>query len=78
MKEKLRKAYRRELQNALKAGSIDWLDKSSQAVNTCIDKMFTAIAKPNLADWLKYNPALKAACKSVGIKSSRELRAIFA
>lgn len=78
MIEKLRQAYRRELRNALDKGILDWPDKSDQAIEACIAKMFTAITSPARNDWLKYNPTLKAACKSVGIKSSPELRAIFA
>lgn len=77
MKEKLRKAYARELKSGLKSGELDWPDKSETAIQGCINKMFKAISSPARNDWLKYNTALKRACRSIGIKSSPELRAIF-
>lgn len=41
------------------------------------DKMLNAIREGGRSDWLRYNNALKMACKRVGIKTSKELREII-
>jgi len=41
------------------------------------DKMFKAIENGGKQDWIKYNEALKEACKNKGIKTSRELRELI-
>jgi len=43
-------------------------------VEVTVDKMIAAVRKPARNDWLKYNPSMKQAAKSIGITTSPRLR----
>lgn len=47
---------------------------SSKTAEELVDMMLVAINRGTREDWLKYNPVMKAAAASVGIKKSPELR----
>lgn len=54
---------------------------TGQSPEEIADKMFSAIGRNARAGgrnaWMPYNPALKDACKKVGIKKDKELRDLF-
>ena len=70
--EKIRDAYQKELRKRLDTDpEYAWPDKSDEAIARVVNKIFTAFSRPgDRSDWLKYNPALKIACKAAGVKSS--------
>ncbi|MFH1031075.1 MAG: hypothetical protein V1767_00690 [Chloroflexota bacterium] len=76
--EQLRQAYKVILTEKVNTDpEYNWPDKSEASIDDCINKMFKAVARSGRSDWLKYNSALKVACKNVGIKKSSELRELF-
>lgn len=49
---------------------INW----NKTTEETVDMMIAAINKGTRQDWLKYNPVMKTAAASIGIKKSPELR----
>jgi glycine/D-amino acid oxidase-like deaminating enzyme len=61
------------------AGDYEWLrNATDEAIRRCADKMLHGVMhgpEGDRHDVLKYNPALRRACRTLGIKASAELRA---
>ena len=77
--EELKGLYFGELKlKVLTDPEYNWPDKSDEKIMRVVNSMFGNFGKPgDRSDWLKHNPALRSACKKIGIKSSPEFRALF-